>query len=72
MKEIKREIVEVVAHYTLDKINSNALLKIGDFIYTKKAEVLQKYNISVFLRLKTKSKRREKQWRKIMQRNRKV
>ena len=40
MKEIKREIVEVVTHYTLDKINSNALLKIGDFIYTKKAEVL--------------------------------
>ena len=43
MKEIKREIVEVVAHYTLDKINSNVLLKIGEFLSSyknKKAEVL--------------------------------
>ena len=72
MREINFETLEAVIHYTFGKINSNALLKIGDFIYTKKAEVLQKYNISVFLRLKTKRKRRGKQWRKITQRNRKV
>ena len=72
MREINFETLEAVIRYTFDKINSNVLLKIGEFIYTKKAEVLQQYNISVFLRLKTKRKRREKQWRKIMQRNREV
>ena len=44
MKETNLETVEAVTHtqYTFSKIkiNSNALLKIGDFIYTKKAEVL--------------------------------
>ena len=40
MKEINLKDLEAVTHYTFGKINSNALLKIGDFIYTKKAEVL--------------------------------
>ena len=40
MREINLETPEAVTHYTFDKINSNALLKIGEFIYTKKAEVL--------------------------------
>ena len=48
MKEINLETVEAVTHththththYTFSEINSNALLKIGEFIYTKKAEVL--------------------------------
>ncbi len=40
MREINFETLEAVIHYTFGKINSNALLKIGDFIYTKKAEVL--------------------------------
>ena len=53
MREINLETLEAVIHYTFGKINSNALLKIGEFIYTKR-------------------KRRGKQWRKIMQRNRKV
>ena len=45
MKEINLETVEIVTHYTFSKIkiNSNALLKIGEFLSlykNKKAEVL--------------------------------
>ena len=40
MREIKLKTLEAVIRCTFDKINSNALLKIGEFIYTKKAEVL--------------------------------
>ena len=42
MREINLGTLEAVTNYTFSKIkiNSNALLKIGDFIYTKKAEVL--------------------------------
>ena len=42
MEETNLETVEAVTYYTFSKIkiNSNALLKIGEFIYTKKAEVL--------------------------------
>ena len=43
MEEINLETVEAVIRYTFDKINSNALLKIGEFLSlykNKKAEVL--------------------------------
>ena len=45
MREINLETLEAVTHYTFDKIkiNSNALLKIGEFLSSyknKKAEVL--------------------------------
>jgi len=32
MREINFETLEAVIHYTFDKINSNALLKIGEFL----------------------------------------
>ena len=43
MKEINLETIEAVTYYTFSKINSNALLKIGEFLSSyknKKAEVL--------------------------------
>ena len=43
MEETNLETVEAVTHYTFGKINSNALLKIGEFLSlykNKKAEVL--------------------------------
>ena len=43
MRKINFETLEAVIRYTFDKINSNALLKIGEFLSSyknKKAEVL--------------------------------
>ena len=43
MREINLETLEAVIHYTFDKINSNALLKIGEFLslYKKSRSIIE-------------------------------